>query len=78
MSLSADVFSYGMLLYEIFACKLQFADVKSDPVVSGKIMKGEVRTVPTHVVKIMVCIFYYKSILLTLPLFIRYRPSRTQ
>ena len=59
MSLSADVFSYGMLLYEIFTCKLPFSDAKSDLVVSGKIMRGEVRTKPTHVVKITICIFYY-------------------
>ena len=51
MSLSADVFSYGMLLYEMLACKLPFDDAKSDLVVSGKIMRGEVRTVPTHKVK---------------------------
>ena len=43
MSLSSDVFSYGMLLYEIFAYKLPFPDAKTDAEVISKIMKGEVR-----------------------------------
>ena len=43
VSLSSDVFSYGMLLYEIFACKLPFADDTSDLKVSNMIMDGEVR-----------------------------------
>ena len=43
VSLSCDVFSYGMLLYEIFAHQLPFTNVKSDVEVAGLIMKGEVR-----------------------------------
>lgn len=43
VSLSCDVFSYGMILYEIFAGKLPFHDVKTHSVVSSKIMSGEVR-----------------------------------
>ena len=45
VSLSSDVFSYAMLLYEIFTGKLPFADDKNDVVVSNKIMSGEVRIV---------------------------------
>ena len=56
VSLSADVFSYGMLLYEIFTHKLPFADTITDLVVSSKIMSGEVRTAPTHAVKCTFCI----------------------
>ena len=43
VSLSSDVFSYGMLLYEIFTGNLPFADTISDIMVTGKIVNGEVR-----------------------------------
>ena len=43
MSLSSDVFSYGMLLYEIFSGKLPFADDKMDAAVISNIIKGKVR-----------------------------------
>ena len=43
VSLSSDVFSYGMLLYEIFARKLPFSDAKLDAEVFSKIMNGKVR-----------------------------------
>ena len=43
VSLSCDVFSYGMLLYEILTGELPFADAKSDVFVGSKIMSGEVR-----------------------------------
>ena len=58
MSLSADVFSFGMLLYEIFTHKLPFFDAKTDVVVSSKIMSGEVRIVslPMHAVQFTLCI----------------------
>ena len=45
VSQSSDVFSYGMLLYEILTGVLPFADAKTDVVVSSKIMNGEVRIV---------------------------------
>ena len=44
MSLSCDVFSYGMLLYEIFVWKLPFADTKTDPEVITKIVNDEVKS----------------------------------
>ena len=43
VSQSSDIFSYGMLLYEILTGELPFADAKTDVVVSSKIMSGEVR-----------------------------------
>ena len=43
VSLSSDVFSYGMLLYEIFDGRLPFADAKTDVMVSSRIISGEVR-----------------------------------
>ena len=43
VSLSSDVFSYGMLFYEILTCKLPFPDAKTDVVVGCKVMRGEVR-----------------------------------
>ena len=49
MSLSSDVFSYGMLLYEIFACKLPFADAKTDPEVISKITNEEVRGARSYI-----------------------------
>ena len=41
-SLSSNVFSYGMLLYEILTGELPFADAKNDVMISSKIMSGEV------------------------------------
>ena len=43
MSLSSDVFSYGMLLYEILVGRLPFADAKTDVMVISKVLSGEVR-----------------------------------
>ena len=45
MSLSSDVFSYGMLLYEILTGELPYADAKTDVLIGSKIMSGEVRLV---------------------------------
>ena len=43
VSLSSDVFNYGMLLYEIFVGKLPFHEAKTDTAVISKITSGEVR-----------------------------------
>jgi serine/threonine protein kinase len=43
VSLSSDVFSYGMLLYEILTGELPFTDAKTDVMVSSQILSGEVR-----------------------------------
>ena len=45
VSFSSDVFSYGMLLYEILACKRPFANTKTDAEVISKIKSKEVRGV---------------------------------
>ena len=42
VSLSSDVFSYGMLLYEIFSGKLPFANTETDAEVISKIKSKEV------------------------------------
>ena len=45
VSLSCDVFSYGMMLLEILTCELPFAEVTADLSVAAKIMNGEVSTI---------------------------------
>ena len=45
VSFSFDVLSYGMLLYEIFACKRPFPNTKTDAEVMSKIKSKEVRGV---------------------------------
>ena len=42
VSLSCDVFSYGMVLLELLTCDLPFAGVTAELSVVGKIMSGEV------------------------------------
>jgi hypothetical protein len=43
-----DVFSYGMILYEIFALQLPFAEIENDIKVCWKIMHGERPPIPAR------------------------------
>ena len=42
MSMSSNLYSYGMVLYEIFTCKLPFHDVKTPFQIGALKLKGEV------------------------------------
>ena len=36
-----DVFSYGMVVYEIFACKIPYDDIPTDPLVGLAVLQGK-------------------------------------
>ena len=41
-----DVFSYGMVLYEIFACKIPYDHLRTDPLVGMAMLRGERPQIP--------------------------------
>ena len=41
-----DVFSFGMVLYEIFACKIPYDDLPTDPLVGMAVLQGKRPPVP--------------------------------
>ena len=46
ISSKCDVFSYGMILYEIYALKLPFGDISNDVMVCNAIMEGKRPSIP--------------------------------
>ena len=41
-----DVFSFGMVLYEIYACKIPYDDLRTDPLVGMAVLQGKRPPVP--------------------------------
>ena len=41
-----DVFSFGMVMYEIFACKIPYDDIPTDPLVGMAVLQGKRPPVP--------------------------------
>ena len=42
-----DVFSFGMVMYEIFACKIPYEDIPTDPLVGMAVLQGKRPPVPS-------------------------------
>jgi len=42
-----DVFSFGMVMYEIYACKISYDDLPTDPLVGMAVLQGKRPPIPT-------------------------------